>query len=98
MSTLDRVHRPAAKQIIVALVLNTLIGGPLETSGDLNKGAIQRLVDRAIESEEARPDLDPFRSAAGSRRRLKRHFRIGLTAERNGRLVDILLLGYCPIE
>ena len=45
-----------AKQII-APALNTLIRGPsklLETSGDLIKGAMQRLVDRAIESGDVR--------------------------------------------
>src|SRR5260370_42616936 len=37
---------------------------PFETSSDLIKGAIQRLVDRAIESGDVRPDLDPFRLRA----------------------------------
>jgi hypothetical protein len=72
---------------IIAPALNTLIGGSptlFETSGDLIKGAIQRLVDRAIESGDVRPDLDPFRSAAGSRRQLKRRVRTGLAAERKG--------------
>jgi hypothetical protein len=75
-----------AKQIINP-ALNTLIGGPsklFETSGDLIKEAIQRLVDRAIESGDVRPDLDPFRSAAGFRRGLKRCVRTGLAAERKG--------------
>ena len=52
----------AAKQII-APALNTIVGGPsklFETSGDLIKGAIQALVDRAIESGDIRPDLDPL--------------------------------------
>jgi hypothetical protein len=43
-----------AKQII-APALYTVIGGssrPFETSGDLMEGAIQRLVDRAIEGDE----------------------------------------------
>jgi hypothetical protein len=75
---------------IIAPALNTLIGGPsklFETSGDFIQRAIQRLMDRAIESGIVRPDLDPFRSAAGSRRRSRRRIRTGLAAERkrNGR-------------
>ena len=52
----------AAKQII-APALNTIVGGPskiFEATGDLIKGAIQSLVQRAIESGEIRPDLDPL--------------------------------------
>jgi AcrR family transcriptional regulator len=52
----------AAKQII-APALNTLVGGPsklFEASGDLIKGAIQALVNRAIASGDIRPDLDPL--------------------------------------
>lgn len=52
----------AAKQII-APALNTIVGGPsklFETTGDLIKGAIQALVNRAIESGDIRPDLDPL--------------------------------------
>lgn len=52
----------AAKQLI-APALNTIVGGPsklFETTGDLIKGAIQALVDRAILSGDIRPDLDPL--------------------------------------
>src|SRR6187402_1289902 len=52
----------AAKQII-APALNTIVGGPskiFEATGDLIKGAIQSLVERAIESGEIRADLDPL--------------------------------------
>jgi AcrR family transcriptional regulator len=52
----------AAKQII-APALNTLVGGPsklFDASGDLIKGAIQALVNRAIASGDIRPDLDPL--------------------------------------
>jgi AcrR family transcriptional regulator len=52
----------ATKQIIAA-ALNTLVGGPsaiFESSGTQIKGAIQCLVERAIESGEIRPDLDPL--------------------------------------
>ena len=52
----------AAKQII-APALNTIVGGPsklFESTGDLIKGAIQALVNRAIKSGDIRPDLDPL--------------------------------------
>jgi AcrR family transcriptional regulator len=52
----------ATKQII-APALNTMVGGPskiFEASGDLVKGAIQKLVNRAIKSGDIRPDLDPL--------------------------------------
>jgi AcrR family transcriptional regulator len=52
----------AAKQII-APALNTMVGGPsklFEATGALIKGAIQALVDRAIESGDIRPDLEPL--------------------------------------
>src|SRR5882757_2293001 len=49
----------STKQII-APALNTIVGGPsklFETTGDLIKGAIQALVDRAIKNRDIRPDL-----------------------------------------
>ena len=52
----------AAKQII-APALNTMVGGPsrlFDASGNLIKGAIQALVDRAIQSGDIRSDLDPL--------------------------------------
>ena len=52
----------AAKQII-APALNTLVGGAskvFESTGDQIKGAIRTLVNRAIESGDIRPDLDPL--------------------------------------
>jgi AcrR family transcriptional regulator len=52
----------AAKQII-APALNTIVGGPsklFETTSGLILGAVQALVDRAIESGDIRPDLDPL--------------------------------------
>src|SRR5271170_962750 len=52
----------AAKQII-APALNTLVGGPsklFEASGTQIKEAIHALVERAIESGDIRPDLDPL--------------------------------------
>src|SRR6202023_2068901 len=51
----------AAKQIITP-DLNTIVGGPsrlFETTGAQIKGAINALVERAIESGDMRPDLDP---------------------------------------
>jgi AcrR family transcriptional regulator len=52
----------ATKQII-APALNTLMGGAskvFESTGDRIKGAIRALVNRAIESGDIRPDLDPL--------------------------------------
>ena len=52
----------ATKQLI-APALNTLIEGPsklFEYSAAQIKGAIQSLVERAIESGDIRPDLDPL--------------------------------------
>jgi AcrR family transcriptional regulator len=52
----------ATKQIIAA-ALNTLVGRPsklFESSGTQIKGAIHSLVQRAIESGDIRPDLDPL--------------------------------------
>jgi AcrR family transcriptional regulator len=52
----------AAKQII-APALNTLVGGPakvFETTGIQIKGAIDRLVERAMKSGDIRPDLEPL--------------------------------------
>ena len=52
----------ATKQLIAA-ALNTLIEGPsklFESSGTQITGAIHSLVNRAIESGDIRPDLDPL--------------------------------------
>jgi AcrR family transcriptional regulator len=52
----------ATKQII-APALNTLVGGPskvYEASGAQITGAIRALVERAIESDDIRRDLDPL--------------------------------------
>jgi AcrR family transcriptional regulator len=52
----------AAKQII-APALNTLVGGPskmFEATGQLVKGAIEKLVARAVESGDIRDDLEPL--------------------------------------
>jgi AcrR family transcriptional regulator len=52
----------AAKQIIAA-ALNTMVGGPsalFESSGTLIKRAIHSLVQRAIESGDIRPDIEPL--------------------------------------
>ena len=87
----------AAKQII-APALNTLVCEPskvYEQSGELVKGAIRRLVGRAIESGDIRPDLDPFdllRALVG----------VSNVAAEPGwqqsarRLVDILIVGSRP--
>ncbi len=52
----------AAKQII-APALNSLLGGPakiFESTGSQIKAAIQALVERAIESGDLRPDVEPL--------------------------------------
>jgi AcrR family transcriptional regulator len=52
----------ATKQII-APALNTMVGGPskvFESTGTLIKAAINGLVERAIESGDIRPDLEPL--------------------------------------
>ena len=52
----------ATKQLIVA-ALNTLVGGPsklFEASGSQVKGAIHSLVQRAIDSGDICPDLEPL--------------------------------------
>lgn len=87
----------ATKQII-APALNTLVCASskvYEASGELVKGAIRRLVGRAIESGDIRPDLDPFdllRALVG----------VSNVAAEPGwqqsarRLVDILIVGSRP--
>ena len=52
----------ATKQLIAA-ALNTLVGGPsklFEASGGQISGAIHSLVQRAIDSGDIRPDIDPL--------------------------------------
>ena len=52
----------AAKQII-APALNTIVGGPsriFEATSDQVIGAINTLVERAIQSGDIRPDLEPL--------------------------------------
>jgi AcrR family transcriptional regulator len=88
----------AAKQII-APALNTLVGGPsklFETSGGLIKGAIQALVNRAIESGDIRPDLDPLdllRALVG----VSNVASVPDWQQSARRLVEILIIGSRPI-
>jgi AcrR family transcriptional regulator len=88
----------AAKQII-APALNTLVGGPsklFEASGAQIKGAIQGLVERAIESGDIRPDLDPLdllRALIG----VSNVASVPDWAQSAKRLVQILILGSRPI-
>ena len=88
----------ATKQII-APALNTIVGGPsklFETTGAQIKGAINALVERASESGDIRPDLDPLDLLRAL---------IGVSNVASGpdwaqsakRLVDILILGSRPI-
>ena len=87
----------AAKQII-APALNTIVGGPsklFDTTGDLIKAAIQRLVDRAIESGDVRPDLDPLdllRALVG----VSNVASVPDWPQSAKRLVEILILGSRP--
>jgi AcrR family transcriptional regulator len=89
----------AAKQII-APALNTMVGGPskvFESTGHLVKGAIHGLVQRAIESGDIRPDLDPFDLLRAL---------IGVSNVASGpgwqqsarRLVEILVAGSRPVK
>ena len=87
-----------AKQII-APALNTLICGPsklFDASGAQIKGAIQRLVDRAIESGDIRPDLDPLdllRALVG----VSNVASVPDWPQSARRLVEILIIGSRPI-
>jgi AcrR family transcriptional regulator len=87
----------AAKQII-APALNTLVGGPsklFETSGAQIKGAIHALVERAIESGDIRPDLDPLdllRALVG----VSNVASAPNWAQSAKRLVEILIIGSRP--
>jgi len=89
----------AAKHII-APALNTLVGGPsklYEGSRAQVQGAIQALVNRAIESGDIRKDLEPFDLLRAL---------IGVSNVASGpdwqqsarRLVDILITGSRPAE
>jgi AcrR family transcriptional regulator len=88
----------ATKQII-APALNKIVGGPsklFETTGVQIKGAINGLVERAIESGDIRRDLDPLDLLRAL---------IGVSNVASGpdwkqsakRLVDILILGSRPV-
>lgn len=87
----------ATKQII-APALNTIMCGPsklFEASGDSIKGAIQALVDRAIESGDLRPDLDPLdllRALVG----VSNVASVPEWPQSAKRLVEILILGSRP--
>lgn len=88
----------ATKQII-APALNTIVGGPskvFEATGTLIKAAIQALVERAIESGDIRPDLDPLdllRALVG----VSNVASVPDWPQSAKRLVEILLLGSRPV-
>jgi AcrR family transcriptional regulator len=88
----------ATKQIIVP-ALNTIVGcspKALENTGDLIRGAIDRLVKRAVESGDIRADLDPLdllRALAG----VSNVAAVPDWPESAKRLVDILILGSRPV-
>jgi hypothetical protein len=88
----------AAKQII-APALNTIVGGPsklFEATDVEIKGAIHALVERAIENDDIRPDLDPLDLLRAL---------VGVSNVASGpdwaqsarRLVEILIVGSRPI-
>jgi AcrR family transcriptional regulator len=88
-----------ATKELIAPALNNLVGGPsklFESSGSHIKGAIDRLVKRAIKSGDIRPDLDPVDLLRAL---------IGVSNVASGpdwvqsarRLVDILILGSRPM-
>jgi len=89
----------AAKQII-APALNTLVGGPsklFERSRNQIKGAIDALVERAIDTGDIRKDLVPFdllRALIGVS-----HVASGPDWRKSARrLVDILITGSRPVK
>ena len=93
------VDHIAAKQII-APALNSVVGGPsrlYEGSHSLVRGAIDSLVERAIQSGDVREDLDAFdllRALIGVA-----HVASGPGWQQSARrLVDILITGSRPVE
>jgi AcrR family transcriptional regulator len=89
----------AAKHLI-APALNTLLGDPsklFEASGAQIKGAIEALVDRAVESGDIRPDLVPLdllRALVGVS-----NVAFGPDWSQSARrLVEILILGSRPVD
>src|ERR1700739_691534 len=88
-----------ATKELIAPALNNLVGGPsklFESSGSHIKGAIDRLVKRAIKNGDIRPDLDPVDLLRAL---------IGVSNVASGpdwvqsarTLVDILILGSRPV-
>ncbi len=93
------VDHIAAKQII-APALNSVAGGPgklIEGSRGLVQGAIDALVQRAIQSGDIRSDLEPFdllRALIGVS-----HIASGPGWQQSARrLVDILIMGSRPVK
>ena len=93
------VDHIAAKQII-APALNSVAGGPsklIEGSRGLVQGAIDALVQRAIQSGDIRRDLEPFdllRALIGVS-----HIASGPGWQQSARrLVDILIMGSRPLR
>lgn len=88
-----------ATKHLIAPALNSIVGGPsklFEASGHQIKGAINSLVERAVESGDIRPDLDPLdllRALIGVSNVMSGRG----WAESAKRLVHILILGSRPI-
>jgi AcrR family transcriptional regulator len=84
---------------IIAPALNTIVGGPsklFEATGAQIKGAIRALVERAIESGDIRPDLDPLdllRALIG----VSNVASVPDWAQSAKRLVQILITGSRPL-
>jgi AcrR family transcriptional regulator len=88
-----------ATKLIIVPALNTMAGCSskvMESSGELIRDAIDRLVKRAVESGEIRPDLNPLdllRALAG----VSNVAPVPEWPESAKRLVDILILGSRPV-
>ncbi|QHS52839.1 TetR/AcrR family transcriptional regulator [Edaphobacter sp. 12200R-103] len=87
-----------ATKLIIVPALNTMAGSSpkvMESSGELIRGAINRLVTRAVESGDLRPDLDPLdllRALAG----ISNVAPVADWPQSAKKMVDILILGSRP--
>ncbi|HEU4637126.1 MAG TPA: TetR/AcrR family transcriptional regulator [Edaphobacter sp.] len=87
-----------ATKLIIVPALNTMAGSSprvMESSGELIRGAINRLVSRAVESGDLRPDLEPLdllRALAG----ISSVAPVAAWPQSAKKMVDILILGSRP--
>ena len=88
-----------ATKLIIVPALNTIVGSSpksLENTGELIRGAISRLMKRAVDNGDIRADLDPvdlLRALAG----VSNVAAAPDWPESAKRLVDILILGSRPV-